>query len=313
MRDRVLVTYVPRDRTPYKESIDDWLLEQVCDALASDGADPRPVAFMPGEMGLVAIQEPKRAVLNMAYGYLSADGGVRLDQASVSREIEDAGFFPVGSDSSTQALVQDKALCGEWMQGHGYRAPRHYTSSAELGSPDSWLVVKPRFGAAHRDVRLVQAGVLCEERWPKPSFIVQAYANPPEYTLGVIDTEHGPCALPPLQLGPAQGPADGPWVMTGSADWTVTPVESDPYGLRRLSVALFVRLGMRDLARFDIRLSEDTLVILDVNSLPNLHPTRSYLPMAAAAAGINLTDLVASITRRARAAASASQREICSG
>ena len=49
---------------------------------------------------------------------------------------------------------------------------------------------------------------------------------------------------------------------------------------------------MRHYARIDLRVGPEGPVVLDVNSLPNLHPERSFLPLAAARAGVGFAALI---------------------
>jgi D-alanine-D-alanine ligase len=62
-----------------------------------------------------------------------------------------------------------------------------------------------------------------------------------------------------------------------------------------LSERIFSILGLRDYARIDFRVGSEYPVVLDVNTLPNLDPERSFLPIAARKAGLSYGKLIKAI------------------
>lgn len=297
--DVVLALYVPRERTPHREAMSPGLLDRVASALEKAGARPVLASFEPDTLPDLVRRHAGCAVLNMAYGCRIAAGEV-LDQPTVASLVEQAGFATVGSPADVQRLVQDKHACGERLKALGFSVPHCHFTPPPADRGEALFVVKPRFGAAHRDVRLTSASALAASSWPPLSFVVQDYVEPPEFTVAVVGTEAGPVALPALRMESASAAA---WVMTSGADWEIVVQQGDPYGVRELAIGIFEALGMRDVARIDMRIRDGIPIVLDVNSLPNLDPERSYLPMAAAAAGWTYDQLIEIICRRARRAA----------
>lgn len=153
---------------------------------------------------------------------------------------------------------------------------------------------KPRYGAAHRGVAIVSAQTVAEQPLDE-DVLYEEYVDLPEYTVGVVETPHGIECLPPLRL---ECGTLSPCVLNKSTGWEIVPDLPDALGLREVAINIFQDLGMRDYARIDLRAPRGEPVILDVNSLPNLDRSRSYLPMAAAAAGWQYSQLLGAVTRR---------------
>jgi D-alanine-D-alanine ligase len=60
---------------------------------------------------------------------------------------------------------------------------------------------------------------------------------------------------------------------------------------------LHTRLGLHAFSRIDFRLANGRPHVLDINSMPNIDPSSSYLPDIAAAHGVGLGDLLERILR----------------
>jgi D-ala D-ala ligase C-terminus len=266
-------------------------LREASQALASIGVTPLVVEFSPDRVADLLNAHGPMAVLNLVYGYTDR-GGLRLSQPETSELIERSGLRPAGSPFVVQRLTQDKIACGEFLSSNGYRVPT-VVRDPKL-SPNDLLVRKPRYGAAHRGVAIVTA---CEvEQQPQEEEVFyEEYVGLPEYTVGVVETPLGIECLPPLRL---DCPVSSPCVLSKGADWKIIPDLRDALGLREVALKIFKDLGMRDYARIDLRAPQGDPVILDVNSLPNLDRSRSYLPIAAAAAGWQYAELLNAITRR---------------
>ena len=57
-------------------------------------------------------------------------------------------------------------------------------------------------------------------------------------------------------------------------------------------LALHKLLEIKGMSRTDIRVANDEVYILDINTMPNLDPQRSYLPALANHHGIQMKELI---------------------
>lgn len=286
----ILLLYTPRESTPFREHVEPDQLEQMARALAARGWHPAIAEYAPGGLrGLIASHSPE-LVFNLAYGYVDRARQISESQADVARQLEAHGLNAVGSDSTAQSLAQDKVACDYFLRAHGIASPR----LLDWGCPENLsriAVRKPRYGACHRDVSLVEPGEALSRDAGDGEFLLQEYIDGPELTVSVVDLDGHPRALPPIEFI-FQTP-DSPHILIPKRfQWETAVDLHDRFGLCGLAERAFTALRMRDYARFDFRVAAEGPRLLDANSLPNLHPARSFLPRAAEAAGIPYEDLI---------------------
>jgi hypothetical protein len=285
----VLLLHVPRALTPYYEHTSRLVIREISSALSAGGLATCVARYRPGCPRDLAETHGPAPVLNMAYGYLERKSGVSRSQAEIVREMEAVGFRAAGSSGAVQALVQDKLECGNALQRLGYEVPKLIQFG--LSSSQHLLVVKPRFGACHRGVRLLNADKVRPSDF-SDEILIQEYVDGLEFTVGVVEQFGEAVAFPPLFM---EFQSPDPCVMNRAAQWNVIPDLRDPYKLKAIGASIFTGLGMRGYARIDLRIRHGVPVVLDVNSLPNLDNKRSYLPIAAEAAGWSYRQLISTI------------------
>lgn len=173
-----------------------------------------------------------------------------------------------------------------------------------LGLP---LMVKPDQGGSALGAQMVAtAGEL-----PAAMVSCLAYADTvlaerfvtgTEVAVSVVDEGDGPRALPPVEVVAAGGVYDYTARYTPGATSFHCPARLDHAtiaALEHAAVRTHELLGLRDVSRTDAVVDSDGRVqILEVNVSPGLTET-SLLPTAAAAAGIDLGALYASLVERA--------------
>lgn len=127
-----------------------------------------------------------------------------------------------------------------------------------------------------------------------------------EFSCGVLEKEDGgPAALPPIEIRPRQTPHGG--FFDYSAKYT--PGESEEIVPAPRPAALLDRikqtaltahrvLGCRGVSRTDMMYADDTLFVLETNTLPGLTPN-SLLPKAFVAAGGTYSGLLDILIRTA--------------
>jgi D-alanine-D-alanine ligase len=155
-------------------------------------------------------------------------------------------------------------------------------------------VIKPRYGACRRGVRIIKgdANLPTQLRQQKEEYLVQEYVDGPEYSVGVLEYRSEIVSLPSIRVRFAGDPKIPNLMVSNLFDWTYDFEERDPHRLGDLATQIFQLLGLRDYARIDFRVGSYGPVVLDVNTLPNLHPRISLFPKAAAACGITYSSLI---------------------
>jgi D-alanine-D-alanine ligase len=124
-----------------------------------------------------------------------------------------------------------------------------------------------------------------------------------EFSCGVIENESGePYALPPVEIRPAHGPYfDYSAKYTAGESEELVPAPRSVELLDRIkAVALHAHaiLNCRGVSRTDMIYADDTLFVLETNTLPGLTPN-SLLPKAFIAAGGTYEGLLDTLIRAA--------------
>lgn len=291
MPPRVLLMYTPKELTPNNENVSERVLQDIRDAL--DGIyDVVTAEFDPREIRATLSYWSPQLIFNLAYGYTMREAQTSLRQPEVAAILESSRIPMIGSSAAVQLLVQDKLVTGWLLRQMGMRAPRDL---AELGclDPKAQVVVKPRFGACHQGVHLISKGSF-EAR--TDDVMCQEYLPGREFSVGVIEESGDITAMRPVEIKGDRDP-----IFLGLADFQHAYRAADDYVdvLTKKSIDAFRNLGLRDYARFDIRMADDEPVFLDVNALPNLDREVSLLPYAAKISGVSFGQLIRTITQNA--------------
>jgi len=154
---------------------------------------------------------------------------------------------------------------------------------ATLGLP---LFVKPARGGSALGATLVGTA----EDLPGDTALIERCVLGTEVAVGVIDLGSGPEALPPVEIRPVAGGYDYAARYTpGQTEFHVparlTAAESK--AVTEAAITAHRVLGLRDVSRTDLIVSDGAAFFLEVNVAPGLTET-STLPMALDAAGRSL-------------------------
>lgn len=177
---------------------------------------------------------------------------------------------------------------------------------ARLGAP---LMIKPAQGGSALGAQRVEsldelpaAMVGCFSY--AGTVLIEPYVEGVEVAVSVIDTGDGPRALPAVEIVPSSGVFDYTARYTAGATTYHTPARLEPDIAARVAdaaVLAHTALGLRDLSRFDALVTPAGEVqFLEVNVSPGMTET-SLFPMAVAAAGHDLGELMVSLLRGAAA------------
>ena len=261
--------------------------------------------------GLPQRLRPYPVVFNILHGGPGEDGTVQL-------LLDLMGKAYVGSGPLASALAMDKVESRKLFSGKGLPVPSWLVHSSGdldaflaraegLGFP---LVLKPRREGSSVGLHVVESAeslraAACELKAQFGEFLVEAYIPGRELTVGVLERQTQPEALPIVELRP-KGREVFDWkakYTPGECEFLCPAPLSPEESARVQEVALQAHklLGCLDFSRADIRLDpHGTPYILEVNTLPGM-TEMSTLPRAAQAAGLSYEDLVDGLVRRALA------------
>jgi D-alanine-D-alanine ligase len=258
--------------------------------------------------------DPPAAVFLAVHGVEGEDGALR-DALDV------AGVPYVGATGSAARLAFDKAIAKAVVARAGVRTPSSVALQhaafrdlggavlldrvvGRLGLP---LVVKPARGGSALGVSVVrdaadlpQAMVNCYSY--DSVALLERHVGGTELAVSVVDTGDGPVALPAVEIAPVTGTFDYAARYTAGMTEYHAPARLEPE-LAKLAAEVAVTahraLGLRDLSRTDLIVTAGGAIeYLETNVSPGMTAT-SLLPLAAAAAGIDLGTLCRDLLQRA--------------
>ncbi len=286
---------------------------RVLDALRSTGltADlhDADVSLLPSLQA-----DPPDAVVIALHGATGEDGSLRgvLDLCGVPY---------VGADARTARLAWDKPSAKSMLREAGIPTPDwvalpHDRFSelgavavldrivSRLGLP---LMVKPAQGgsglgaAVVRDAADLPAAMVGCFAYDSTA-LVEQYVTGTVVAVSIIDLGTGPETLPIVEIVPRDGVYDYAARYTaGLTTWHVPARLSASVATRvsEMALAAYKALGLRDLSRIDVIVTEDGEPhVLGCNVSPGMTET-SLLPLAVQAAGVDLGAVMGALVERA--------------
>jgi D-alanine-D-alanine ligase len=216
----------------------------------------------------------------------------------------------VGSGSKASRLGMDKVLTKQAWERAGLPTPPYFTQDRTSLSPHGLeqlvvpCVVKAFGSGSSIDVfvckKLEDAQRAVDSILKKHgNVLVEKFIKGPELTVGILEEK----SLAPIRIIPKTEFFDFEAKYKSNATEhrldTGLPADLIEH-CRELARRANQIVGARDLARIDIMIDEQTQqpYLLEINTLPGFTP-KSLLPEAAAHAGINFTQLVDGLVKRA--------------
>ena len=291
----------------YSECDSQKTVNAIAEAIRKAGHTVFPVEA-DRNLGMWLAQTPVDLAFNIAEGF---EGDAR--EALVPALLELMGVPTTGSGVLALALSLDKAKSKQIFRFHGIPTPnfqlfRHADEplDSRLKVP---LIVKPNTEGSGKginassvvsDALALRAQVRHVLETYGPEALVEEYIEGTELTVGILGADQ---ILPVLEVDFSECKGSGEffysWRMKeyqGDKAQKLTPRFWCPARLD-LAVTQAVQsvawkaaraLGVRDVARVDIRLSPEGIpYVLEVNPLPGMDPEESNLPIMARAAGMS--------------------------
>lgn len=244
--------------------------------------------------------------------------GRGLFRAFVRQFLESAGAKIVGSSAEACLLADNKIAAKRRLADFGLPVPPGIVITRKGEKIPPWLrpplILKPAFEHMSRGLRIAralpEAAAAAEENLNlyRQPVLVEKFIAGRELAVSIIEGRNGLEVLPVLE-----------WVMSGSKERILTESFklTEPPANRRdalkadlppekaaeigeLALAAFQALGLRDYARFDLRLSEDGHpFFLEANITPSLEPQEAFA-LSARWAGMDYPDLMAGMIAAAQ-------------
>jgi len=236
--------------------------------------------------------------------------GTGLLRPFVRGLLEAHGARIVGSDARACLRADDKITAKTCLANAGIPTPPGVAVTSKKQKLPAWLkapvVLKPSFEHMSRGLHVaatqdeIHAGIAALiDRYRQP-ILVETFIAGREFAVSLLEDENGVSVLPPLE-----------WLVHASESAVLTEAFKRSYvtkerqdvlraelppdlaaDLENLSILAFRALGLRDYARFDVRLSSGgTFYFLEANTTPSLEPFEA-LALSARWAGWDYPALV---------------------
>jgi hypothetical protein len=296
---RIMILSVPHERTPNQESVSDTQIEQIKSILNSNGFKAEAFEYSPTTLSDNISSWSPTLIFNLVYGFYSIDGNYRELQHESTKRIETVFKRLVGSSHKVQAIAQDKrqtALSTSAVVESPREISHQALKIAGIG------IIKPRYGGCHRGVKLVRSPADCggAQLSDSEECLLQEYIEGPEYTVGVVERGQDLHVFTPVEICFKTTAGGEEQIMDWDLyKWKLARRLGAPECLARAARLVFRELKMRDYARFDFRMRNDSAVLLDANALPNLDPSISLLPYMARMDSSSYEDLILTIVKSA--------------
>jgi len=272
----------------------------VAAALRNAGAHVEEIELAGTE---VAIPEGTELVFNLIHGTFGEDGGLQ-------QVLDERGVTYTGEGAEQSRVAFDKILTKQALVKAGVPTPRfEILSEGEQPTLPMPIVIKaPRQGSSvgvhliHEPAGIDQALADCLLHGEE--ILVEELVTGRELTVGVI----GDQALPVVEIKPNEGFYDYTNKYTKGATEYLVPASLSPSemeAVQGVALAAVRALGLTVYSRVDVLLSPAGPTVLEINTIPGMTET-SLLPKAAAAMGLDFTDLCCRIAERSLTARTAS-------
>ena len=234
---------------------------------------------------------------------LALHGGPGED-GTLQRMMEQRGIAFTGSGSAASAAAFDKGRAKEALKGKARTAesrvvhdPKELrTAAREMLSKYDRIVLKPLAGGSSRGLFFVNKSEDFTTEVGIP-YIVEEFLDGRELTVGVIERDGEPFALPVLEIEIDTGRTfDYAGKYLGSGTREICPANiSDRMrdAAQQVAITAHTALGCKGYSRTDVVATEDATYFLEINTLPGL-TTSSLVPQELAVAGIAFKDFLES-------------------
>lgn len=288
------ILYADSRFTPWKENIDFSTISSIYHALVGE-FDATVIHMTEPTPEFGEFLQTFDVVFNLCYGF------GHYSQAEVAQFLDLHEINHLSSSGKAQDAAQDKLLVEDLCIEQGIKTATSFRTIKALTDYSGKVIVKPRFGGCHRGISILDNdsenfeflsnAVLDSES------LVQPYLVGREFSVAVIPNSDGNDyeTLKPAEIVPY--PHRAVYVAGSSFGSTQRDMEYtlEPSVLKDLemsAVQIHHVLGLSYVSRVDFRIWNHMPFILDVNTMPNMHPSKSILPFLLKYSGIELKEFL---------------------
>jgi len=279
MKKNIAILYSDSHFTPWNENVDLSTAVAIANSITPN-YNVNVVHMMIPNENLADLLRTFDCVINICYGFK------HLSQADIAVWLDDNGINHITTKGNIQLIAQDKRAVEELMVQFELPVVKSVFSKQDLLlNKFDHYIVKPIFGGCHRDISIYSVADIIEEfdYIDLNKYLVQPYLTGREFSVAVVPCENLTeyQALYPVEIIPFP-PRNlfiaGQQYGQTKKDFTPTLTPELEFDLKNTSILAHQLLGLEYLCRIDFRLFNNQLYILDVNTMPNLHPVKSLLP-----------------------------------
>jgi D-alanine-D-alanine ligase len=286
---------------------------RILDALRAAGVDAT-LRDVDGELLGALAQDPPDAVVIALHGATGEDG-------SIQGVLDLCGVPYLGGDASAARLAWDKPAAKAVLRQAGVATPDWVTLpqdrfselgatavldrvTAHFGLP---LMVKPAQGGSGLGASVVREAAALPAAMVgcfgyHPTALIERYVAGTDVAVTIVDLVDGPMALPAVEIEARDGVYDYAARYTAGVTTWHTPARLSGEVAGRVAEAALAAhraLGLGDLSRIDLIVTGEGMpYVLEASVAPGVTDT-SLLPMAVAAAGLDLGKTLATLVTRA--------------
>jgi D-alanine-D-alanine ligase len=273
---KIGILYSESKFTPWRENIDTETLISLYRALPKNAVGTIIHMTEPNK-DMADLLKRYNLIINVCYGFDS------YNQADIATWLDENNITHLSSGGVQQQKAQDKLWVEQLLLESGLFVPVSLQNTNNLHH--NLYISKPRFGGCHRGIEIFTAEEVQVhfQKCSAENKLIQPYLIGREFSIAIIPNEDGTQyqALPPLEVIPfpkrdiyLAGQSHG---KTRKNYFPNIDLEMSN-SLCDAAVSAHNALDLKFMSRVDVRWVNNTPYILDVNTMPNLHPRKSMLP-----------------------------------
>jgi D-alanine-D-alanine ligase-like ATP-grasp enzyme len=288
------ILYADSRFTPWKENIDFSTISSIYHALEGE-FDTTVVHMTTPTPEFGEFLRTFDVVFNLCYGFGNDS------QAAVAQFLDLYEINHLSSSGHAQDAAQDKLLVEDLCIEQGIKTATTFRTLKSLNEYHGRVIVKPRFGGCHRGISILENDAenfeFLSNAVLDSETLVQPYLLGREFSVAVIpnNSGNGYETLKPAEIVPFPSRAI---YVAGSAfgttkremEYTLEPAVLEDLILSAIQIHHVLSLSY--VSRVDFRIWNHMPFILDVNTMPNMHPTKSILPFLLKYSGIELKEFL---------------------
>ena len=287
---KIGILYSESKFTPWRENIDTETLISLYRALPKNATGTIIHMTKPNK-DMADLLKRYNLIINVCYGFDN------YNQADIATWLDENNITHLSSGGAHQQKAQDKLWVEQLLLESGLFVPVSLQNTNNLHH--NLYISKPRFGGCHRGIEIFTAEEVQVhfQKCSAENKLIQPYLIGREFSIAIIPNEDGTQyeALPPLEVIPfpkrdiyLAGQSHGKTRKNFFPNIDSVMLNS----LCDAAVSAHNALDLKFMSRVDIRWVDNTPYILDVNTMPNLHPRKSMLPGLLKVHKIGLTTLL---------------------